>query len=60
MAVKTICCICGKVLREGTEHPSGGVSHGYCIPCAEEERRKAGLPPFTPEQIAEIKRSYES
>ena len=28
--MKTVCCICGKVLKDGPDEP---VSHGHCEPC---------------------------
>lgn len=38
--LKTVCCICQFVIREGVEP----VSHGYCKPCADAERQAMGLP----------------
>ncbi len=58
LTIKTVCCICQVTIREGYVAPDGGVSHGFCIPCAQNERAKVGLPPFTEEELELIKEDY--
>ena len=38
--MKTVCCICGKVLKDG---PDELVSHGHCQPCNTKWLWLAGL-----------------
>lgn len=50
----TICCKCEYVL-DGLKRPArpmteeeksrDDISHGYCLPCYDEERERFGLPP---------------
>lgn len=49
--IRTICCECGTVIREGRTAPDGGVSHGYCRQHLQEWRREGGLPPLTDEEL---------
>lgn len=38
--MKTICCICKALVRDGPTGPNGEVSHGYCPRCYKNELRK--------------------
>jgi len=58
--LKAVCCICGATIREGHTAPDGGVSHGYCIPCANTVRKEMGLPPFTDAELEQIKKENQS
>jgi hypothetical protein len=43
-AIRTVCCRCGWLVRDGALGPGGAVSHGFCPSCAASWRAEAGLP----------------
>lgn len=50
----TLCCVCGKVLKEGND---ARPSHGYCIPCMRDLLTSEG---FSEEEVNEVIRKAEA
>jgi hypothetical protein len=42
--IRTVCCVCGALVRDGRILPGGLISHSFCGPCLDTWRAEAGLP----------------